>query len=175
MTTKVDFTFSDLIAGYVTEYDGNSDTFGLKTSDGREFEVKISPMAYAKLIQNFDEGYPDATGSMRAMLLPGRYLFTYGVFYPDKDVFDAKQIVFAGRQKNDYVFEKQNWWVQQINALGKFYLKAQFGDGDYDYRKYRTTLNLSGIQSTTNFRQETDTISRLVYGFATAFMMTGND
>ncbi|TAF03650.1 MAG: AGE family epimerase/isomerase [Nostocales cyanobacterium] len=175
MTTKVDFTFSDLIAGYVTEYDGNSDTFGLKTSDGREFQVKISPMAFAKLIQNFDEGYPDATASMRAMLLPGRYLFTYGVFYPDKDIFDAKQIVFAGRQKNDYVFEKQDWWVKQINALGKFYLKAQFGDGDYDYRRYRTTLNLSGVQSTTNFRQETDTISRLVYGFATAFLMTGND
>ncbi|MBS3026174.1 MAG: AGE family epimerase/isomerase [Dolichospermum sp. DET50] len=175
MTTKVDFTFSDLIAGYVTEYDGNSDTFGLKTSDGREFEVKISPMAYAKLIQNFDEGYPDATASMRAMLLPGRYLFTYGVFYPDKDIFDAKQIVFAGRQKTDYVFEKQDWWIKQVNALGKFYLKAQFGDGDYDYRRYRTTLNLSGVQSTTNFRQETDTISRLVYGFATAFLMTGND
>ncbi|MTJ46748.1 AGE family epimerase/isomerase [Dolichospermum sp. UHCC 0259] len=175
MTTKVDFTFSDLIAGYVTEYDGNSDTFGLQTSDGREFQIKISPMAYAKLIQNFDEGYPDATASMRAMLLPGRYLFTYGVFYPDKDIFDAKQIVFAGRQKTDYVFEKQDWWVKQINALGKFYLKAQFGEGDYDYRKYRTTLNLSGVQSTTNFRQETDTISRLVYGFATAFLMTGND
>ena len=175
MTTKVDFTFSDLIAGYVTEYDGNSDTFGLQTSDGREFQVKISPMAYAKLIQNFDEGYPDATASMRAMLLPGRYLFTYGVFYPDKDIFDAKQIVFAGRQKTDYVFEKQDWWIKQVNALGKFYLKAQFGDGDYDYRRYRTTLNLSGVQSTTNFRQETDTISRLVYGFATAFLMTGND
>ncbi len=175
MTTKVDFTFSDLIAGYVTEYDGNSDTFGLQTSDGREFQIKISPMAYAKLIQNFDEGYPDATASMRAMLLPGRYLFTYGVFYPDKDIFDAKQIVFAGRQKTDYVFEKQDWWVKQVNALGKFYLKAQFGDGDYDYRKYRTSLNLSGVQSTTNFRQETDTISRLVYGFATAFLMTGND
>ncbi|MBD2293152.1 AGE family epimerase/isomerase [Anabaena sphaerica FACHB-251] len=175
MTTKVDFTFSDLIAGYVTEYDGNSDTFGLKTSDGREFQVKISPMAYAKLIQNFDEGYPDATASMRAMLLPGRYLFTYGVFYPDKDIFDAKQIVFAGRQKNDYVFEKQDWWVKQVNALGKFYLKAQFGEGEYDYRNYRTTLNLSGIQSSINFRQETDTVSRLVYGFATAFLMTGND
>ncbi|MEA5619035.1 AGE family epimerase/isomerase [Cronbergia sp. UHCC 0137] len=175
MTTKVEFTFSDLIAGYVTEYDGNSDTFGLKTSDGREFQVKISPMAFAKVIQNFDEGYPDATAAMRAMLLPGRYLFTYGVFYPDSDRFDAKQIVFAGRQRTDYVFEKQDWWVKQVNALGKFYLKAQFGEGEYDYRNYRTTLNLSGIQSTTNFRQETDTISRLVYGFATAFMMTGND
>ncbi|MEB3220203.1 MAG: AGE family epimerase/isomerase [Nostocales cyanobacterium 94392] len=175
MTDKINFSFSDLIAGYVTQYDADSDIFGLKTSDGREFKVKLSPMAYAKVIQNFDEGYPDATGNMRAMLVPGRYLFTYGAFYPDSDTFDAKQIVFAGAKKDDYVFEKQNWWVNQIDALGKFYLKAQFGVGEYDYRNYRTSLSLSGQQSTTNFRQETDTISRLVYGFATAFMMTGND
>ncbi|MDZ7958800.1 MAG: AGE family epimerase/isomerase [Aulosira sp. DedQUE10] len=172
---SINFPFSDLIAGYVTHYDANSDIFGLKTSDGREFKAKLSPMAYAKLIQNFDEGYPDATGSMKSMLVPGRFLFTYGVFYPDSDLFDAKQVVFAGKQKNDYVFEKQDWWVKQINALGKFYLKAQFGEGQYDYRNYRTTLSLSGVLSTTNFRQETDTISRLVYGFATAFLMTGND
>ncbi|MEO0684780.1 MAG: AGE family epimerase/isomerase [Cyanobacteria bacterium J06649_11] len=175
MTDKVNFSFSDLIAGYVTHYDKDTDIFGLKTSDGREFKAKLSPMAYAKVIQNFDEGYPDATGNMRAMLVPGRYLFTYGAFYPDSDIFDAKQIVFAGAKKEDYVFEKQNWWVNQIDALGKFYLKAQFGEGGYDYRNYRTSLSLSGQQSTTNFRQETDTISRLVYGFATAFMMTGND
>jgi len=80
MAIQVDFTFSDLIAGYVTSYDSTQDIFGLKTSDGREFKAKLSPMAYAKLIQNFDEGYPDATGSMRSMLTPGRYLFAYGVF-----------------------------------------------------------------------------------------------
>jgi mannose/cellobiose epimerase-like protein (N-acyl-D-glucosamine 2-epimerase family) len=172
---SLNFSFSDLIAGYVTTGISEDGIFAMKTSDGREFKVQLSPMAYAKLIQNFDEGYPDATGSMKSMLVPGRYLFTYGIFYPDSEIFDAKQIVFAGLKTNDYVFEKQDWWIKQINALGKFYLKAQFGDGDYDYRKYRTTLNLSGIQSETNFRQETDTISRLVYGFATAFMMTGND
>jgi mannose/cellobiose epimerase-like protein (N-acyl-D-glucosamine 2-epimerase family) len=172
---NINFSFSDLIAGYVTHHNPEDGIFGLKTSDGREFKVKLSPMAYAKLIQNFDEGYPDATSNMKSMLVPGRYLFAYGVFYPDSDIFDAKQIVFAGKQKNDYVFEKQDWWVKQINALGKFYLKAQFGEGEYDYRNYRTTLNLSGVLSTTNFRQETDTISRLVYGFATAFLMTGND
>lgn len=175
MSIKVDFSFSDLIAGYVTEFDAQKNIFGLKTSDGREFKAKISAMAYAKIIQNFNEGYPDATGNMKAMLTPGRFLYAYGVFYPDSDVLDVKQIVFAGRKSTEYVFEKQDWWIQQIDALGKFYLKAQFGDGDYDYKKYRTNLDLSGKASSTNFRQETDTISRLVYGFATAFMMTGND
>ncbi|MEQ8958655.1 MAG: AGE family epimerase/isomerase [Coleofasciculus sp. C2-GNP5-27] len=170
-----DFAFSDLIAGYVTHYDKENDSFGLKTSDGREFHCSLSPMSYAKLVQNLDEGYPDATGLMRSMLVPGRFLFTYGIFYPDSPKFDAKQIVFVGRHENDYIFEKPNWWIDQVRSLANFYLKAQFGDGEINYRNYRTTLSLSGARSTVNFRQETDTISRLVYGFATAFMMTGDD
>ena len=34
--TKVDFPFSDLIAGYVSDYEADSDIFRLKTSDGRD-------------------------------------------------------------------------------------------------------------------------------------------
>jgi mannose/cellobiose epimerase-like protein (N-acyl-D-glucosamine 2-epimerase family) len=175
MATTLNFPVSDSIAGYVTQYDADKEVFGLKTSDDREFKVKLSPMAYAKTIQNFDEGYPDATGIMKSMLVPGQYLFTYGVFYPDSDLFDAKQIVFPGRKKTEYIFEKQDWWIHQVNSLGNFYLKSQFSGQEFDYRNYRTTLALSGQKSLVNFRQETDTISRLVYGFATAFLMTGND
>lgn len=175
MGNPIDFAISDLIAGYVTHFDAENDVFGLKTSDGREFLCALSPMTYAKLVQNLDEAYPDATGTMRSMLVPGRYLFTYGVFYPDSPKFDAKQIVFVGRKAEDYIFEKQNWWIDQVHSLANFYLKAQFGDDEIDYRNYRTTLSLSGVRSTVNFRQETDTISRLVYGFATAYMMTGEE
>ena len=41
-------------------------------------------------------------------------------------------------------------------------------------RAYRTVLNLSGAKKG-DVRQETDTISRLVYGFATAYLLTGED
>ena len=175
MATKIEFPVSDLIAGYVTNFDSEQDIFGIKTSDGREFQVKLTPTVYAKLIQNLDEAYPDATGSMRLMLTPGRYLFTYGVFYPDSPIFEAKQLIFVGRLATDYLFEKQNWWIDQVNSLAKFYLKAQFGEGEIDYRNYRTTLSLSGVRSEVNFRQETDTISRLVYGFASSYLLTGEE
>ena len=40
---KMHFTFSDTIAGYVTAAKDTSEgTFGLKTSDGREFQVKLT-------------------------------------------------------------------------------------------------------------------------------------
>jgi hypothetical protein len=37
---------------------------------------------------------------------------------------------------------------------------------EIDYRNYRTTITLTGEKPKDNYRQETDTISRLVYGFA---------
>ena len=175
MSIPVEFAFSDLIAGYVTNFDSGTDIFGLKTTDGREFKAKLTPTSYAKLVQNLDEAYPDATGSIRSMLVPGRYVFTYGVFYPDSSIFEAKQIVFVGRQADDYIFEKSNWWVDQVRSLANFYVKAQFGGEEIDYRNYRTTLSLSGVRSLVNFRQETDTISRMIYGMATAYMMTGEE
>ena len=170
-----DFTFSDLIAGYVTHFDRDNDIFGIKTSDGREFQAILTPMTYAKLIQNLDEPYPDATGTMRSMLSPGRYLFSYGIFYADSPKFEVKQIIFVGRTNEDYLFEKPNWWVNQISSLANFYFKSQFDDGNIDYRNYRTNLALSGERSPDNFSQETDTVSRLVYGFATAYLMTGEE
>ncbi|MBO3459385.1 AGE family epimerase/isomerase [Aetokthonos hydrillicola Thurmond2011] len=176
---KLGFPFSDLIAGYVVDFDpkkGDFGTFTLKTSDSREFEVALTSMTYAELLRNLDEPYFDCTGQISSMLVPNRYLFAYGIFYPEADKynFEAKHIVFLGRKENEYLFEKQDWWLKQIRSLANFYLKAQFEDGEIDYRKYRTGLGLVGSKEDSS-RQETDTISRLVYGFATAYMMTGDD
>ena len=175
---KIDFTFSDLIAGYVTQYHSSQDAFGLKASDGREFLIKLTPTVYAELLRNLGEAYHDATGQIREMLVPGRFLFAYGIFYPDGEngeyKFEAKHIVFMGRTENQYLFEKQNWWINQVRQLAKFYMQAEFGDGEIDYSKYRTNLTMSG-QKQKSGRQETDTISRLVYGFASAYLMTGED
>ena len=44
-----------------------------------------------------------------------------------------------------------------------------------DYNNYRTTITLTGEKEADNYRQETDTISRLVYGFASAYLLTGED
>lgn len=175
---SLDFTFSDLVAGYITGYDRNADTFSLKTSDDREYAVGLTGNTYAEVIRNLGEGFNNATDQMREMLVPGRFVFAYGVFYPDGPngtvLFDAKHLVFAGRTETAYVFERPDWWVRQIDQLGRFYVESEFGDGEIDYRDYRTQLTITG-QKQQSGRQETDTISRLVYGFASAFMLTGND
>jgi mannose/cellobiose epimerase-like protein (N-acyl-D-glucosamine 2-epimerase family) len=173
----VSFPFSDLIAGYVTNLDLNTSTFGLKTSDGREFQVKLKNNTYAQLTRNLGDPYHDCTPQMHDMLVQQRYVYAYGIFYPQAGdlVFEAQCLVFVGRKPGEYVFEGSQWWVQQIRALGDFYLRAQFPSGEVDYRDYRTTIRLTGEKPADNFRQETDTISRLIYGFASAYLLSGDD
>lgn len=173
---KIHFTFSDTIAGYITFVDASKKTFGLKTTDNREFQVKLTDATYAELLRNLGEPFQDTGGALESMLVPDRYLFAYGIFYPNAGdfTFEAKHIIFVGRNATEYRFESPDWWIKQIRSLGDFYFNAQFPDGNIDYRNYRTHLTLEGqkIEST---RQETDTISRMIYGFASAYLLTGED
>ncbi len=171
------FTFSDTVAGYVTGLDRDQGVYHIKTSDGRPFAIRLKKNTYAQVMRDLGEPYVDCTAQIPSMLTPGRYVYTYGTFYPEQSgqVFEAQFLIFVGRKPGEYLSERSDWWVKQIKALGDFYLKAQFGDGPVDYANYRTTITLNGAKAKDNYRQETDTISRLVYGFATAYMMTGDD
>ena len=174
----LDFTFSDTIAGYVTGFDKKADTFGLKTSDGRDYQVKFASGTYGWIANNLEEPRQWCSqDQMRGMLVPGRYLFAYGIYYPEHNgyTYEAQYMVFPGRKEDSYGFERQDWWVKQVQAIADFYLKAEFRGQPIDYKDYRTTITLSGDKEADNYRQETDTISRLVYGFASAYLLTGED
>ena len=175
---QIDFSFSDTVAGYVTDFDRSSKSFGLKTSDGRQFKAYLTFNTFARVSQNLDEGYIDATGQMAELLTPGQLVYAYGVFYPQDSgfKFEVKSMVFPGQGQEKYRHEEPDWWIRQIRSIANSYLKWQF---DYpaeeiDYSKYRTYLNLSGAKKG-DFLQETDTVSRLVYGFASAYLLTGED
>jgi anti-anti-sigma factor len=176
MDSRMHFTFSDLIAGSVVAHQADEDTFTLRTIDGRDFDVRLTNQTFAEVVRNLGEAYVDATGQMRDMLDRGRMLYVYGIFYPEHGdyTFEAKRIVFVGRTSHDFVFERQNWWIHQVREVADFYLRAQWPDGVIDYSQYRTRITIEG-DKLPGTRQETDTISRLVYGMATAYMLTGED
>mgnify|MGYP005845779897 CR=1 FL=1 len=176
---RTSFSFSDLITGYITHFDRNEKCFGIKTSDGREYTAYLSAMTYGRISQNLEEPYIDATSRFNELLHPGQHVFAYGVFYPKGDghKFEVKSMVFPGEKTGEYRHEEQDWWIKQVRSIADCYLKWQF---DYpnqpiDYAAYRTMLKLTGAKQQDDYLQETDTISRLVYGFASAFMMTGED
>ena len=161
----MNFPFSDTIAGYVTHMDRDTDSYTVRTSGGHEYKIKLKSNTYAQLLRNLEDPYFDCTGQIRDMLTPGRYVFTYGIYYPDgtapggHPAFEAQFLVFLGRRPGEYFFERQDWWVKQIRSLADFYLRAQFGDRPVDYDNYRTTIKLTGEKEKDNYRQETDTIS----------------
>ena len=171
-----DFTWSDTISGYVTGYDAASSTVELATSDRRTFTIELDGTTAAELLRNLGEPYVDATGHLADLLVSGQYVVAYGIFYPVGDalLFTAKHLTLMGRGPGDYNFEDPAWWTHQISQLASFYRRAQFGTGEIDYADYRTNLHLGG-KKTTSHVQETDTISRMVYGMASAYMLTGNE
>jgi mannose/cellobiose epimerase-like protein (N-acyl-D-glucosamine 2-epimerase family) len=166
------------VAGYVTSFDAETDSVGLKTSDGREYRVRFAPNTYGWIANNLNEPrHWCSQEQMRALLTPSCYVFVYGIYYSEQGGFvnEAQFMIFPEHKKDTYVFERQDWWVKQVQEIGDFYLEAQFQGQPVDYKNYRTTITLSGAKEADNFRQETDTISRLVYGFASAYLMTGED
>jgi len=176
---RMSFSFSDTITGYVTDFNRSEKSFGIKTSDGREFQAYLTPTTFARITQNLGEPYNDCTQRLGEMLKPGQHVFAYGIFYPQGEghKFEVKFFVFPGDAPGKYRHEESDWWVKQVHSIASCYLKWQFGypEKPIDYREYRTYLNLAGTKKSDDFLQETDTISRLVYGFASAYLMTGED
>ncbi len=176
MTNKVDYSFAETLAGTVTQFDWEKNRITLKTSDGQKMDIYIDDTTSGEVVRNLGEEYRDCTGQLKDMLAPGRPLFAHGVFYAgnaDKP-FHAKHVLFLGEKEEHWRFEEQEWWKSQADQLGEFYFNAQFPKGEVDYSHYQTELSLDGDQEGSR-RQEADTISRLVYGFASAYMLTGKE
>jgi len=106
-------------------------------------------------------------------------IFVYGTFFPeDKTKFEANYIVFAGDGQDIYRYaDEQGWWIKQIDQIAASYCKWQFNapESEIDYHNYRTLISLTGGKKDEDYLQETDTISRMVYGMACAYMLTGKD
>jgi mannose/cellobiose epimerase-like protein (N-acyl-D-glucosamine 2-epimerase family) len=168
--------YSDLIAGYVTAADAAAGAFDVRTPGGAQHRVKLTRDTYAEMVRNLGEPY--ASADVGALLAPGQYVFAYGIRYAEngRTEFEAKHLVFPGSAAADppYVFEQPDWWVRQIGQLADFYIRAQFEGKPIDYANYRTNLSLYGDKLGSGL-QEIDTISRTVYGFASAFLLTGED
>ncbi|MCE5285607.1 MAG: AGE family epimerase/isomerase [Pelosinus sp.] len=170
------FEFSDTVGGFCQSYDSAARTAIVKGFDGEEVQVKLSTNVYARLLRNLDEPYYDCTGQLEKLLRKDQLVFIYGIYYPDErgTTFEASYIDLPGRKPQEMRFEEADWWVNQARSIADFYIKAEFPNGKIEYDQYRTRLTLDGVRKK-DFRQETDTISRMIYGMASAYMLTGED
>jgi mannose/cellobiose epimerase-like protein (N-acyl-D-glucosamine 2-epimerase family) len=169
-------TYSDTLTGLVSAPFAD-DCFELTTLDGERHRVEVTVTTAAELLHNLGEPYEDVTQEAPGMLGElGRELIVEGVCYPRPggSYVEAKGLVFLGRGPREFRFEEPSWWIRQLDELAAFYRQAQFGDGEVDYRDYRTVIKIGG-DKTGDHVQETDTISRMVYGMSAAFMLTGRE
>lgn len=177
---NINFTFSDTIAGYITGYNAEERWFTVETSDKRPFKINLIASTYARGVQNLTEGWQDPGDIAPFLSTNGQYVFAYGTFYPnagaDEATFEAQQLIFPGKEPKAYRHEEQNYWITQISSIASSYLKWQFDypKEEINYKNYRTMLHLGGSKKG-DYLQETDTISRMVYGFASAYLLTGKD
>ncbi|MGP4109577.1 AGE family epimerase/isomerase [Streptomyces sp. 4N509B] len=185
--------YSDTTAGYVVERQGNAVT--LRTLDGGLVTVHLTAATSGQRLRNLGQPYADATGSLHDELTPGTFLFCYGPIYPEPDGphLQAAQLLLVSEPGTSGVpwvpatpdggsawpFERPGWWTEQLRQLAAFYDRAQFGGGEVDFGRYRTELRGTephgGDGGAVRQVQETDTISRMVYGMASAFMLTGDE
>ncbi|VAW79016.1 FIG01132818: hypothetical protein [hydrothermal vent metagenome] len=175
----INVSYSDRFSGYLTGFDQEKSTFGIVVSDGKQYEFVLTQNATCKVVRNSCEDYRDSTEHIHEMLSQnGRYISVYGIAYPQNGgyIIEAKDItVFSGlEERNEYRFEEADWWCDQIKMFGNFQLHAQFGDtGSYNFKNYHTCV--SGSSRTHVNWQEIDTLSRFLYGIATAYLMTGEE
>ncbi|TDC22264.1 N-acyl-D-glucosamine 2-epimerase [Streptomyces sp. 8K308] len=174
MPAELDFTFSDLVGGYVQQARG--DTFTLRTFGGQTVTVRLTETTSAQWLRNLGQPYRDETGRCRELLRPGVLVFSYGPVYPDGDGLrhQADRLVFVGDDEALREMETSGWWTAQLRELATFYRRAQFGDGPVDFTHYRTVIGATGHKNGERV-QEADTISRMVYGMASAYTLTGHD
>jgi len=180
-TQALDFPVSDSIAGYVTTpRDGGR--FAVRTADGREIDVELAAAVSAQRLRNLGEPVQDCTADLDSMLIESRFLFCHGIFYPVGDGmarFSATTVILPETEPGGFVFEDARWWSAQAAEIAEFYLRGEFPDGVPDWTRYRTRLTAAGTKTvdhtTADHRQETDTISRLVYGLSTAYLLTGRE
>ena len=157
--------------------DKDADSFQIKTSDNREFTVTFAANANAWIANNLNEPRQWCTEQMRGMLTRDASCSSTALTITRTAASISLRNTSCSwpPKAGEYGFEKPNWWIRQIQALGDFYLRAQFGGKEVNYDNYRTVIKVTGEKDQDNYRQETDTISRLVYGFASAYMLTGDD
>jgi mannose/cellobiose epimerase-like protein (N-acyl-D-glucosamine 2-epimerase family) len=169
------WSYSDAVAGYLV---GRShDHIELRGLDGTPLRVHLSTTTSVGKVRNLGGGFVDAGDDLRAgRIRDDSLILAYGPMVPDADGYShyANVVTVVGELDANPIMAP-GWWQSQIGQLAAFYRTAQFGTSPIDYTEYRTFLERDGRKMADHPTQETDTISRMVYGMASCYMLTGEE
>ena len=152
------------------------------TRSGAVFHVEIRNTTGQQALRNLD-GLDRRRTRELGNLQVGDLVAVDGIYYRhgDQEAYDALNITELVGSRDYYLFEHTFWWIDQINAMANRWLDNLFGERAVytvdDYAAfYRTSLNIQGKSVEQEGEiQEMATLSRLIYGFSSAYLLTGED
>jgi mannose/cellobiose epimerase-like protein (N-acyl-D-glucosamine 2-epimerase family) len=187
------------LAGQVTSVDENGPSFTFRCRSGDIVDVFVGETTTYEVLSNVDgvgrdrtqlEDGVDPNADPARLVVPNlrRYIRTDTVVYvrgihqqaDDRERFEARTVyLLQSSPGGRYVFEETHWWLDQTSRLVDRWLDDLF-DASRDYtvsdfsKFYVTNLNIEG-QKTDNDVQECATLSRLIYGLSSAYLLTGSE
>jgi mannose/cellobiose epimerase-like protein (N-acyl-D-glucosamine 2-epimerase family) len=183
------FSQTTMVLGVVEKVDADRATFSVRCKNGDLFDAYVGAETAFHVLQNLDgldldrvaKGPGDDLAQrIRDYVSEGWLIAVTGVLQLNGDVsrFDARVISLLSSVKDNFLFEETHWWLTQTERLADQWLDSLFGDRrDYvldDFvRLYRTSLNIKGLPAGDDDLQECAVLSRLIYGFSAAFLLTG--
>ncbi len=184
------------IIGEVIAKDAEKRAFTVKTRGGAMFEVLIKAATWFDPVTNLDrinrqrlpidykapvETAGDQPGPLETSVAVSDLIAVEGIqyIYGDTLRYEAMTIHVLKSHKGYYLFEHTFWWKGQIEAMANKWLDVLFGDKrtyalDDFSALYRTTLSTEGAP-TTDDTQEMATLSRLIYGLSSAYLLSGDE
>jgi len=186
------FTQSLTVMGHVVDVDPAGLRFTIRCRTGDAWEVNVGPNTDFRVLTNVDGLNRDRLGKSEMegftpsdqlgwYVKPGRLIAVYGVQVRGDglDRFEAVVVHLLHTNDDAYLFEDTHWWLSQVARLADQWLEGLF-DSRRNYNTddfaalYRTNLNIYG-QQTDDTTQECATLSRLIYGLSSAFLLTGSE
>jgi mannose/cellobiose epimerase-like protein (N-acyl-D-glucosamine 2-epimerase family) len=184
------------LAGRVTSVDPDGPSFTFRCRSGDIVDVFVGKETTYEVLKNVDGVDRDRTTpsndvdpqadpivtNLRRYVARDTLVYVRGIHQEadDRERFEARTVyLLQSNPGGPYVFEETHWWLDQTSRLVDRWLDDLF-DARRDYtvtdfsRFYRTNLNIEG-QDTDNNVQECATLSRLIYGLSSAYLLTGSE
>jgi mannose/cellobiose epimerase-like protein (N-acyl-D-glucosamine 2-epimerase family) len=183
------------LIGTLVAKDPGSRSFVVETRGGTRFDVIIKPTTWFDTVTNLDRmprqrlpvDFESSTqqageqpGPLETSVKAGDLIGVEGLFYlqDDHQRYEAMTVHILKSHKGLYLFEHTHWWKAQIESMADKWLDLLFNDKrtyslDDFSALYRTALSIEGTP-TDDSTQEMATLSRLIYGLSSAYLIGGD-
>lgn len=186
------FTQNLTVMGIVEGLTPRNAEISVRCQSGDIFQAFVTGETVFNVLRNLDGldndrvakpgSQPPSPGQkIEAYLSIGQLAVLQGVWQLNGTIsrYDARAVWVLASAKDKYLFEETHWWLNQTSRLADQWLDSLFGSRrDYaldDFVKlYQTDLNISGLPLDDEI-QECAVLSRLIYGFSAAYLLTGQE